>query len=153
MRIWKVALCTWVILGPVSCADADVPRQAAPDASSGQANTGFLTHDRIWGLDMEGSTATLKGITYGTVETLNIGLGTVGDTFTITDTHVGTTNVDGNEGSDVFNIKGMEPLYYHVGFRCRLERLFRQAQPQVCIGRFVLTRIFITLHAFAVLSG
>ena len=53
------------------------------DTGDSNANTGTLTSTTITGLDMGGS------ITYGTVETLNIGLGTGGDTFTIESTHAG----------------------------------------------------------------
>ena len=46
-------------------------------------------------------------VTYNSFATLNIGLGTAGDAFTITDTHAGTTTVNGNNGDDVFNIKAI----------------------------------------------
>ena len=71
------------------------------DTGDASVNTGTLTATTITGLDMTGS------ITYGTVETLNIGLGSAGDTFTITNTHAGTTNVNGNNGTDTFNIRAI----------------------------------------------
>ena len=71
------------------------------DTGDASVNTGTLTATAITGLDMTGS------ITYGTVETLNIGLGSAGDTFTITNTHAGTTNVNGNDGTDTFNIRAI----------------------------------------------
>ena len=46
-------------------------------------------------------------ITYDSFATLNVGLGTAGDTFTINGTHAGTTNVNGNNGDDVFNIEAI----------------------------------------------
>ena len=46
-----------------------------------------------------------SGITYANIEELNIHLGTGNDTFTIETTHVGTTNVTGNDGDDTFLIK------------------------------------------------
>ena len=69
------------------------------DASDGNANTGTLTSTTITGLDMGGS------ITYGTIETLNIGLGTAGDVFTIQSTHAGVTNLNANNGADIVNVR------------------------------------------------
>ena len=71
------------------------------DTADGNANIGTLTATEITGLDMGG------GITYGTVETLNIGLGSGGDTFTIKGTSAGATNINGNAGNDVFNIEAI----------------------------------------------
>ena len=50
-------------------------------------NTGFLTSTRIWGLGMPASTASAAGITYGSIEVLNISLGAGRDDFTILSTH------------------------------------------------------------------
>jgi Ca2+-binding RTX toxin-like protein len=69
------------------------------DSGDGNANTGVLTATTITGLDMGGS------ISYGTFETLNIGLGTVGDVFTIVSTHAGATNLNANAGADVINVQ------------------------------------------------
>ena len=69
------------------------------DTGDGAGNTGQLTNTTITGLGMGGS------ITYGTVETLNIGLGSGGDVFTIQSTHGGTTNLNGNGGADITNIR------------------------------------------------
>ena len=63
------------------------------------ANTGILSATTITGLDMA------VGITYGTLETLNIGLGSDTDTFTITSTHLGVTNLNSNAGGDIINIR------------------------------------------------
>ena len=62
-------------------------------------NTGALTATSNHGLGMGGS------IAYGTVETLNIALGSNVDTFTVESTHAGTTNLNGNDGGDIFNIR------------------------------------------------
>ena len=62
-------------------------------------NTGTLTANAITGLDMAG------GITYGTIETLNINLGSGGDTFTIASTHAGTTVLNTNAGNDTVNVR------------------------------------------------
>jgi hypothetical protein len=67
------------------------------DDTGDTANVGTLTGTAITGLDMVGT------ISYA-VETLNIGLGTSGDTFTITNTHA---NRGGNDGNDIFNIKAI----------------------------------------------
>ena len=53
--------------------------------------TVVLTANRIWGLDMPGSAATVRGITYSGIETLNFGLGTRQDTVHIESTNAGTT--------------------------------------------------------------
>ena len=72
------------------------------DTGDGNANTGTLTPTTITGLDMAGGS-----ITYDSFATLNIGLGTAGDTFTIEGTHAGTTTVNGNNGNDIFNIEAI----------------------------------------------
>jgi Ca2+-binding RTX toxin-like protein len=46
-------------------------------------------------------------IAYGTIETLNIGLGSDADTFTIVSTHGGATTVDGNDGADIVNVQAI----------------------------------------------
>ena len=68
------------------------------DGVDGARNTGQLTNTAITGLGMGGS------ITYGTVETLNIGLGSGGDVFTIQSTHGGTTNLNTNDGADTVHV-------------------------------------------------
>jgi Ca2+-binding RTX toxin-like protein len=47
-----------------------------------------------------------SGITYGTIETLNISLGSGGDTFTIQSTHSGSTTVSAGAGADVIIVNG-----------------------------------------------
>ena len=69
------------------------------DTGDSNPNTGTLTATTITGLDMAGS------ITYGTIETLNIGLGSGGDDFTIESTHTGTTQLDTNAGNDIVNVQ------------------------------------------------
>ena len=71
------------------------------DTGDGSGDTGTLTPTTVTGLGMTGT------VTYNSFATLNVGLGTGGDAFTITDTHVGTTTVNGNNGDDVFNIKAI----------------------------------------------
>ena len=69
------------------------------DTGDNTANIGTLTATTITDLDMGGS------ISYGTIETLNIGLGTVGDVFTVASTHTGVTNLNGNAGADIINVR------------------------------------------------
>ena len=45
------------------------------------------------------------GVTYGSLESLNIGLGGGGDTFTVGSTHVGETTVSTHGGADTVNIQ------------------------------------------------
>jgi Ca2+-binding RTX toxin-like protein len=68
------------------------------DTGDVDPNTGTLTANTITGLDMAGS------ITYGTIEALNIGLGSGSDTFTVESTHAGTTQLDTGAGNDVVTI-------------------------------------------------
>jgi Ca2+-binding RTX toxin-like protein len=68
------------------------------DSGDTGANSGALTGTRITGLGMAGS------VIYGTVETLNIDLGSGGDTFTIESTHAGTTDLHANGGDDTINV-------------------------------------------------
>ena len=63
-------------------------------------NTGFLTSTRIWGLGMPGSTLTDNGITYGSIESLNIVLGSGADEFTILSTHTAPTSLKTGTGDD-----------------------------------------------------
>ncbi len=63
----------------------------------GSGNTGTLTPTQITGLDMGGS------ITYGSVEFLDILLGTGDDHFTIVDTHAETTTLDAGAGDDIID--------------------------------------------------
>jgi hypothetical protein len=69
------------------------------DTGNTNGNTGNLTSTSIANLDMGGS------ITYGTIEELNIGLGSAGDVFTVESTHLGETSLESNGGSDVINIR------------------------------------------------
>ena len=72
------------------------------DTGEGATNTGTLTTTQITGLDMT------VGITYVAFETLNIGLGTKQDTFTIQSTHGGVTKLDGNNGDDIINVQTID---------------------------------------------
>ena len=49
-------------------------------------------------------------ITYGALETLNLELGSAGDTFNIQSTHGGTTNLYANGGIDTINVGGLAPV-------------------------------------------
>jgi hypothetical protein len=69
------------------------------DTSDTAANTGTLTSSQLTGLGMN------NGITYGTLEAININLGSGGDNFTIESTHSGTTTVNSNAGQDTVRIK------------------------------------------------
>ena len=67
------------------------------DAGDNTDNTGTITSTTITGLGMA------NPITYGTMENINITLGSGNDTFTITSPGAVTT-VDGTAGMDTFNI-------------------------------------------------
>ncbi|MEW6672879.1 MAG: hypothetical protein AB1427_14330 [Thermodesulfobacteriota bacterium] len=67
------------------------------DAGDGTSNTGTLTGTQLTGLGMTG------GITYGTVETLNITLGSGSDTFNTQGTSAVTT-LNMGSGNDTINI-------------------------------------------------
>ncbi|MHC4561200.1 MAG: hypothetical protein ACYS8X_00330 [Planctomycetota bacterium] len=69
------------------------------DTADVAANTGILTSTTLTDLGMA------VGITYGTLETVNVDLGEGGDTFTIASTHAGITTVDANDGGDTVNIQ------------------------------------------------
>jgi Ca2+-binding RTX toxin-like protein len=71
------------------------------DTGDANSNTGTLTATTITGLDMGGT------VTYDSFATLNVGLGSAADVFTIAGTHTGATNVHGNNGGDVFNIRAI----------------------------------------------
>ena len=68
------------------------------DTDDAAPNTGTLTSTTLTDLGMS------VGITYGTMEALNIGLGSGGDTFTIASTHAGTTTLSTNDGADVVDV-------------------------------------------------
>jgi len=65
---------------------------------------GTLTSARLTGLGMA------EGITYGSLEHLNIGLGLGDDTFTIQGTHSGTTTLTTHAGSDNVHIQNTAGL-------------------------------------------
>jgi Ca2+-binding RTX toxin-like protein len=71
------------------------------DSGDTGANTGALTAGTLTGLGMTGA------IAYGTVETLNIDLGSGGDTFTIESTHAGETHLHANGGEDTVNVQSV----------------------------------------------
>ena len=61
-------------------------------------NTGYHTGTRIWGLGMPGSSESAKGITYGSLEDLNINLGAGGNNYYIQGSHLTTTTLDAGSG-------------------------------------------------------
>ncbi|KKK61359.1 hypothetical protein LCGC14_3015130, partial [marine sediment metagenome] len=69
------------------------------DTADNLANTGNLTSTQLTGLGMS------VGITYGTLETVNVDLGSGGDTFTIASTHGGITTLDTLGGADTVNVR------------------------------------------------
>ena len=71
----------------------------ANNASSNSTAAGTLTSTLLRGLKMPGE------IEYDLTEVLNIHLGIANDTFTIENTHAGTTHVTGNLGADKFFVK------------------------------------------------
>ena len=71
------------------------------DTGDSSSNTGTVTATTITGLDMGGT------VTYDSFATLNVGSGSAADVLTIAGTHGGATNVDGNNGNDVFNIRAI----------------------------------------------
>jgi hypothetical protein len=71
------------------------------DTGDTSSNTGTVTATTVTGLDMGGT------VTYDSFATLNVGLGSAADVLTIAGTHGGATNVDGNNGDDVFNIRAI----------------------------------------------
>ncbi|MBI1324759.1 hypothetical protein GC170_16455, partial [bacterium] len=72
------------------------------DTSDSDANTGTLTSTRITGLGMGAA-----GITYSGLESLNVNLGSGGDTFTILNTFTGTTVLNSGSGSDTVNVQAV----------------------------------------------
>ena len=71
------------------------------DTGDTLGNTGSLTSTELTGLGMGGK------IVYGTLESLVIGLGSGGDTFTIQGTHTGTTELNTNAGSDAVTLESV----------------------------------------------
>ena len=66
------------------------------DSGDTSTNTGTLTATTLTGLGMGP-----RGLTYGTLETLNVNLGSGNDTFTVSGANPGTTtSIHGNNGDD-----------------------------------------------------
>jgi hypothetical protein len=63
--------------------------------------TGSLTAAKVTGLGF------YDGLTYSDFETLQIDLGSGGDTFTVNETHAGSTVVNGGGGADVINVRAI----------------------------------------------
>jgi Ca2+-binding RTX toxin-like protein/acetolactate synthase small subunit len=71
----------------------------ADDSGDTLANTGTLTSSQLTGLGITGS------FTYTGVETVEVGLGSGVDTFTIASTITGTTTVNAGAGADTINVQ------------------------------------------------
>jgi Ca2+-binding RTX toxin-like protein len=74
-------------------------RLKVDDSGDDEPNSGTLTATTITGLGMQ------DGITYGTLEHLNIALGSGGNDFKIDSTHAGTTTITFGEGDDTINVR------------------------------------------------
>jgi Ca2+-binding RTX toxin-like protein len=79
---------------------ADADSLHLDDTGDTLANAGALTPTGITGLGMS------VGISYGTMETLDIALGSGADSFTIDDTHAGETNLATGAGEDLIELLG-----------------------------------------------
>src|SRR6185436_15613543 len=72
------------------------------DTCDSIANTGTLTGTTLTGLGMAG------GVTYGTLEALNISLGKGGNNFTIQNTHTGLTFLNIGSGADIVHVRQIQ---------------------------------------------
>ncbi len=72
------------------------------DTGDALGGTGILSAIELTGLGMP------EGIGYETLEHLDIGLGSGGDTFTIEGTHSGTTTLAAGAGSDTVNVRATD---------------------------------------------
>ena len=79
-------------------ADAGMSVLNVSDVCNPANKTGALTSTALTGLNM-------AGITYGTIEAVNIGLGTGNNSLTINGTIPGSTVATGGPGNDIFNIQ------------------------------------------------
>src|SRR5207302_11366152 len=68
------------------------------DTGDGFANTGTLTSTTLTGLGMA------SGIVYGTLESVNVNLGSGGDTFTIASTSPAVTTLNAGAGADTIDV-------------------------------------------------
>ncbi|MDB5299554.1 MAG: type secretion target repeat protein, partial [Phycisphaerales bacterium] len=71
----------------------------ADDTGDAAGATGTLTSTELSGLGMTAP------VTYGTLEAVNVNLGSGADTFTVASTHAGTTVVNGNAGNDALYVQ------------------------------------------------
>ena len=82
------------------------------DSGDNVANTGVLTSSRITGLGMGSPDQSVVnpdgGITYDTLEAVNISLGTGADVFTIESTHTGATTLNANAGADTVYVQTID---------------------------------------------
>ncbi|MDB4770895.1 hypothetical protein OAG60_02345, partial [bacterium] len=75
------------------------------DTSDTSGNTGNLTATALTGLGMS------AGITYGTLEDLNISLGSGDDTFTVASTHANNTVLNTQGGGDTVHIQTVAGVF------------------------------------------
>jgi len=71
------------------------------DTGDGSANSGTLRSGEVVGLGM------FAGIGYGTLETVNIRLGSGDDSFIVESTNLGASNLDMGAGADTVNVLGV----------------------------------------------
>jgi Domain of unknown function (DUF4347) len=89
------------ILGKVTMAGGDgTDTVNFKDDLDSSNNTGILTSTTLTGLGLGNL------LTYNTLETMNLNLGTGNDTLTVQSTHTGVTNIKANSGNDQINIQG-----------------------------------------------
>jgi hypothetical protein len=74
------------------------------DTGDTTANTGVLTSTKLTGLGMA------SGVTYGTLEAVNISLGSGGNSFAIQDTHTGSTTLCSGSGADTVNVQAVHGM-------------------------------------------
>jgi hypothetical protein len=82
------------------------------DNTDANPNTGSLTAQSVSGLGMDPN----GRVDYISVETLNVNLGTVADVLTVISTFDQVTNINGNSGNDVINVRSTKgPLNINAG--------------------------------------
>ncbi len=80
--------------------DAGSDTLIVDNSGDSAANAVTLTATNLTGLGLNASGV----LTYSGLEVLNVLLGSGNDTFTVADTHTGTTVIDGGAGDDVFDV-------------------------------------------------
>ena len=88
------------IQGPLIIQGSGSDTMNVDDTGSTTGKTGTLTTTTLTGLNMGAS-----GITYTGLSNLNINLGSGDDTFLVKSTSTATTQIYGNGGNDVLNVR------------------------------------------------